>query len=189
MKKLLNSLFLSTFLFLGCGDSYSNSNNFESSTSFDSSENENITPTESDSCDCKLEEICFQNECSHFRGLIYEIQILKYENNNPPCKNYEYDVVLDNKLTYVSSISKCGSAWPNDYFIMHGDEILELRIWMLNDFNKREFGKQLCNWNQEYKTCIQLPFKFFDTNQYIIDYKEEFVKFSVKPVGSLNVEL
>lgn len=189
MKKLLNSLFLTTFLFLGCNNF--NSSNTESSTSFDSSENENVIPTEASgiACNCGLEEICFENECSHFRGLIYEIRILKYKNNNPPCRNYEYDALLDGKLIYTSSISKCGASWPNDYFIMHGDEILELRIWTLGNFNKREFGKQLCNWNEEYKTCTQLPFKFFDTNEYVINYKEEFVKFSVKPIGNLNVEL
>lgn len=184
---------LAIFLFglssLNCGDNY---NPAEISSSTVSDETSLVTtPTESNLlfCNCQLEEICFENECSHFRALVYEIRILEYENNNSPCRNYEYDALLDNKLIYTSSISKCGSKWTNDYFVMHGDEILELRIWTLGNFNKREFGKQLCNWNEEYKTCTQLPFKFFDTDQYVINYKEEFVKFSVKPIGNLNVEL
>ena len=184
---------LAIFLFglssLNCGDNY---NPVEISSSTVSDETSLVTtPTESNLlfCNCQLEEICFENECSHFRALIYEIRILEYQNSNSPCRNYEYDALLDNKLIYTSSISKCGSKWSNDYFIMHGDEILELRIWILGNFNKREFGKQLCNWNEEYKTCTQLPFKFFDTDQYVINYKEEFVKFSVKPIGNLNVEL
>ncbi len=191
MKKLLSSLFLITLLFLGCGDS--NSNNFESSTS-SGFQDENIIPTESYECDnnyqCSLEEICFQHECSHFRGLVYEVQLLEYQDLNKPfCKNYQYEALSDNKLIYISSISNCGSEWPKDSFSIHGDEILEIRIWILNKFDFKESGEQICNWNEEYKVCTQLPFKFFGSKYTTLKYKNKLVKFSVKPIGNLNVEL
>ena len=190
----INKLFLGLLLItnINCSADELNENSFtESSTSL---EQENLIPTENIECtnnyECPYEGICFENECVHFRGLIYSGEVVKYTDTRIVCGNIQYHAYLDDELSFKSSISKCGGSWEKEYFYFQGDQILSLKFWEITAFNQKQNGKQACNYNFKYEVCTQLPYELF---------KKESVKLNlptgsdliliVKPVGDLNVEL
>ena len=130
---IINRVFLGLCLLcnINCSADELNENSFaESSTSL---EQENLIPTENVECvsnyECPYEGICFENECVHFRGLIYSGEVVKYTDIRIVCGNIQYKVFLDDELSYTSSISKCGGSWEKEYFYFQGDQILSLKFY------------------------------------------------------------